>query len=63
MELLKFIREQVRFEDDDNDEQDGFSLGLGMPRTPPDPSSFSTVTKPSKMNDDTSGFDDLDVPF
>ena len=60
---MKFIREQVRFEDDDNDEQDGFSLGLGMPRTPPDPSSFSTVTKPSKMNDDTSGFDDLDVPF
>jgi len=59
---MKFVKEQVRFENDD-DEQDGFSLGIGMPRTPPDPSSFSTVTKPSKMNDDPAGLDDLDVPF
>jgi replicative DNA helicase len=58
---MKFIKEQVRFENDD--EADGFGLGIGMPRTPPDPSSFSTVTKPSKMNDDQAGLDDFDVPF
>ncbi len=60
---MKFIKEQVRFENDDDDDQDGFSLGIGLPRTPPDPASFSTVTKPSKMNNDPQGLDDLDVPF
>lgn len=62
---LRFVSELVRFENPDSEFLKSGGNAGGFGRNLPDPSSLGgqrTVTRPSRMNDDLTSFDD-DAPF